>query len=282
MAAQAQVRDDVPVISIAPSRGWASLRPREVWTYRELLYFLVWRDVKVRYKQTVIGILWALLQPLAIMFLFSAIFGRLVKIPSEGVPYPLFIYAALLAWQLFAYALSQSSMSLVQDRDLISKVYFPRVLIPTAGALTGLIEFGIGLAVLAGFMAYYGVVPGATVLAFPAFVLLALAATLGLGLWLSALNVQYRDVQYTMPFLTQFLFFATPIVYPATIVPEPWRALLGVNPMAGVVEGLRWCLFDGSESIGSVVALSACSAFVLLVSGLVYFRRAERTFADVI
>jgi lipopolysaccharide transport system permease protein len=277
-----QARDEIPVVHISPSQGSGSLRLGEVWTYRELLYFLVWRDAKVRYKQTAVGVLWALVQPITIMLLFSIIFGRLVEIPSEGIPYPLFIYAALLAWQLFAYALGQSGMSLVQDRDLVTKVYFPRVLIPTAGALTGLIEFGIGLIVLAAFMAYYGIVPGIAGLAFPVFILLAFVATLGLGLWLSALNVQYRDVQYAMPFLTQFLFFATPIAYPATIVPEPWRVLLGLNPMAGVVEGIRWSLFDTGENVGSVILISACSALVLLASGVVYFRRTEQTFADVI
>jgi lipopolysaccharide transport system permease protein len=275
-------RSETPVVRIAPSRGWARVDLGELWSYRELLYFLVWRDVKVRYKQTAVGVLWALVQPIAMLLLFSAIFGRLVGVPSDGIPYPIFIFSGLLMWQLFSYALAQSSNSLVANRDLVTKVYFPRLLVPVSGSLAGLVEFAIGLGVMAGFMVWYGVVPGIEILAFPFFVVLCLVATLGLGLWLSALNVQYRDVQYTIPFLTQFLFFATPIVYPASIVPEPWRTLIGLNPMAGVVAGVRWSLFGSSDPIGGLVALSVCSAVVLLVSGVFYFRRMERTFADVI
>ena len=271
-----------PPLMIRPSKGWVSLQLREFWEYRELLYFLAWRDVKVRYKQTALGAAWAILQPVFAMVVFSIVFGRLAKIPSDGVPYPIFAYCALLPWQFFAHALTESGNSLVANERLITKVYFPRLVIPLSSLLAGLVDFAIASLVLLGMMVYYGIVPTAAVLTLPFFLLLAVATSLGVGLWLSALNVQYRDVRYTLPFLTQFWLFATPVAYPASLVPEPWRALVGLNPMAGVVEGFRWALLGTAKAPGSVLAVSCAVVVVLLISGLYYFRRMERFFADVV
>jgi lipopolysaccharide transport system permease protein len=269
-------------IVIRPSRGWVPLRLGELWAYRELLYFLAWRDVKVRYKQTVLGAAWAVLQPLLTMVVFSVVFGRLANVPSDGLPYPIFAYCALLPWQLFAHALVESGNSLVGNQNLITKVYFPRLVIPLAAVATGLVDFAIAFVVLVGLMAYYGIVPTPAVLALPGLVLLALLAALGVGLWLSALNVQYRDVRYTIPFLTQLWLFATPVAYPASLVPERWRPLVGLNPMSGVVEGFRWALLGRAEPPGLMLAVSIVVVAGVLVSGLYYFRRMERTFADVV
>src|SRR5882672_7033413 len=235
------------VLIIQPSRGWLKLNLGELWNYRELLYFLVWRDVKVRYKQTALGAAWAILQPFMTMVVFSVFFGRLAKIPSDGVPYPVFAFTALLPWQLFAYALAESSNSLVASQNLITKVYFPRLVIPIAGVLAGLVDFAIAFVVLLGLMAYYGIHPTAAILVLPVFIVFAVAAAMSGGLWLSALNVQFRDVRYTIPFLTQFWMFATPVAYPASLVPEQYRALYGLNPMAGVVEGFRWALLGKAQ-----------------------------------
>jgi lipopolysaccharide transport system permease protein len=270
-----------PVFEIGPARGWLDLDLRELWEYRELLYVLTWRDVKVRYKQTAIGALWVVLQPVLTMLLFSVLFGQFARLPSEGVPYPLFVFAALLPWQLFARALSDSSASLVQNQNLVTKVYFPRVMMPLSAVLAGLIDFVIALAVLLALMLIYGFVPTLAILTLPLFLLMAIAAALGVGLWLAALNVQYRDVAYAMPFLTQFWFFATPIAYSSSLVPEPWRALLGLNPMAGVADGFRWALL-GAAPPGPLLAVSAGVVLALLVSGLIYFRRTEDSFADLI
>ena len=272
----------VPVTIIRPSRGWVSLNLRDLWEYRELLYFLVWRDVKVRYKQTVIGAGWAIIQPFMTMVVFSIFFGNLAKVPSDGIPYPVFAYAALLPWTLFAHALTESSNSLVANQNLITKVYFPRLVIPMSAVLAGLVDFAIAFVVLLGMMFYYRIVPTAAVVTLPLFLLLAVATALAVGLWLSALNVQYRDVRYTIPFLTQFWLFATPIAYSSSLVPEQWRALYGLNPMAGVVEGFRWALLGKAGGTGSLVIVSALVVGVLLVGGLVYFRRMEKTFADVV
>ncbi|MBM4135089.1 MAG: ABC transporter permease [Nitrospira sp.] len=271
-----------PSLIIRPSRGWVSLRLRELWEYRELLYFLAWRDVKVRYKQTALGAAWAILQPFFAMVVFSIVFGRLAKIPSDGVPYPIFAYCALLPWQFFAHALTESGNSLVANERLITKVYFPRLVIPLSSLLAGLVDFAIAFLVLLGMMVYYGIAPTGAVVTLPLFLLLALATALGVGLWLSALNVQYRDVRYTLPFLTQFWLFATPVAYPASLVPEPWQALVGLNPMAGVVEGFRCALLGTAKAPGSLLAVSSVVVVVLLVSGLYYFRRMERSFADVV
>ena len=270
------------VVRLRPPRGWRSLRLGEVWRFRELLWFLAWRDVKVRYKQTVLGVGWAVLQPLFMMILSSVIFGGLGNIKSGDVPYPLFTLCALLPWQLFAYALTQASNSVVAEQNLITKVYFPRVIIPVSSVLSGLVDFAIAFALLLAMMVWYGAFPGWRVLTLPLFVLLALGAALAVGLWLSALNVQYRDFRYTIPFLTQFWFFATPVVYPSSLVPEKWRLLYGLNPMAGVVEGFRWALLEKAAPPGPMLWASAASVAVLLAGGLFYFRRMERSFADVV
>jgi len=270
------------VIIIRPSHGWVSLNLQDLWEYWELLYFLVWRDVKVRYKQTVLGAAWAILQPFLTMVVFSVFFGRLAKVPSDGIPYPVFAYAALLPWQLFAHALTESGNSLVANQQLITKVYFPRLVIPISAVLAGLVDFAVAFVVLLGMMFYYGIVPTAATLTLPLFLLLAIVTALAVGLWLSALNVQYRDVRYTIPFLTQFWLFATPIAYSSSLVPEQWRALYGLNPMAGVVEGFRWALFGKTGGVGPMIIVSALMVGVLLLGGLVYFRRMEKTFADVV
>ena len=272
--------DDVLIIQ--PSHGWLKLNLGELWSYRELLYFLVWRDVKVRYKQTALGAAWAILQPFMTMVVFSVFFGRLAKIPSDGVPYPVFAFTALLPWQLFAYALAESSNSLVASQNLITKVYFPRLVIPIAGVLAGLVDFAIAFVVLLGLMWYFGIVPTAAVALLPLFVLLAIMTALAVGLWLSALKVKYRDVRYTIPFLTQFWMFVTPVAYPSSLVPERWRALFGLNPMAGVVEGFRWALLGKAHSPGPLLIVSIGAVVALLIGGLMYFRRTEATFADIV
>ena len=267
-------------VVIQPSRGWVPLHLRELWTYRELLYFLVWRDIKVRYKQTALGAAWAVIQPFFTMVVFSIFFGALAKLPSDGVPYPIFTYSALVPWTYFATALAMSSNSLVDHARLITKVYFPRLLVPAASVLAGLVDLAIASIVLIGMMLYYGMIPGAAVVFLPLFVLLAAATALGVGLWLSALNVQYRDVRSTIPFLVQFWLFVTPVAYSSSLVPERWRALYGLNPMTGVVEGFRWALLD-KEPPGALLLVSGASVILLLTAGLFYFRRMERRFADI-
>ena len=273
--------EDMPTTLIRPSRGWVALNLRDLWLYRELLYFLTWRDIKVRYKQTVLGAAWAVLQPFFTMVVFSIFFGRLAQVPSDGIPYPIFAYCALVPWSYFAGALDRAGNSLVGSANLITKVYFPRLAIPISAVLAGLLDLAIAFVVLLGMMLYYGIVPTAAVLTLPLFLLLAIATALAVGLWLSALNVQYRDVRYTIPFLTQFWLFATPIAYSSSLVPEQWRALYGLNPMARVVEGFRWALL-GKEPPGPLMAVSVIVVILLLIGGLYYFRRMERTFADVV
>jgi lipopolysaccharide transport system permease protein len=272
----------VPVTVIRPSRGWISLTLRDLWEYRELLYFLTWRDIKVRYKQTVLGAAWAVIQPFFTMVVFSVFFGRLARMPSEGVPYPVFAYSALVPWMYFANALTQASNSLVEHERVITKVYFPRLILPMASVLAGLLDFVIAFTVLVAMMLFCGIVPTGAIWTVPLFVLLAIATALGVGLWLSALNVQYRDVRYTIPFLIQFWLFASPIAYPSNLVPEPWRAIYGLNPMAGVVEGFRWALLGKAQAPGPLLAFSVLMMVGLLVGGLYYFRRMEDTFADVV
>ncbi len=272
----------IPVVHIGPARSWASLNLAELVDYRELLYFLVWRDIKVRYKQTALGFLWALLQPLFMMLVFTLFFGRLGKLPSDGMPYAVFTLCALLPWQLFAHALSESSNSLVANERLISKVYFPRLLVPLAAVVGGLADFGVAFLLLLGVMAFYGLAPGIAIVALPLLVLFAIATAFSVGLWLSALNVQYRDVRYTLIFLTQLWMFATPVAYSSSLVPAAWRPLYGLNPMVGVVEGFRWALLNRSTPPGAELFVSIAAVAALLVSGLYYFRRVERTFADVI
>jgi lipopolysaccharide transport system permease protein len=273
---------DAPVITIAPSRGWVSLKLGELWACRELLYFLVWRDVKVRYKQTVLGAAWAIVQPLLTMVVFSLFFGHLAKVPSDGFPYPLFAYAALVPWTFFANGLNQGSNSLVGSANLVKKVYFPRLVIPVAAVLSGVVDLILAFGVLIAMLTYYGVLPSVNVLFLPFFVLLALLAALAVSLWLAALNVEFRDVRYTLPFLTQLWMFATPIAYPSSLLTEPWRTLYGLNPMVGVVEGFRWALLSTATRPGNVVIASALATVALLVGGAYYFRRMERTFADII
>jgi len=272
----------VPVIRIEPSRGWVSLKLHELWDYRELLYFLTWRDIKVRYKQTALGAAWAIIQPVFTMVVFSLFFGRLAKMPSDGIPYPIFAYAALVPWTFFASSLSQSSNSLVGSANLIKKVYFPRLAIPISTVLSEVIDFFLAFVVLLGMMLYYGITPSANVFYLPLFLLLALVTALGVGLWLSAMNVQYRDVRYVVPFIAQFWMFATPIAYPSSLLPEPWRTVYGINPMAGVVEGFRWALLGTNTAPGLMVGVSSLAASLILVTGAFYFRRMEKTFADVV
>jgi len=267
---------------IRPSRGWVSLKLREVWEYRELLYFLGWRDIMVRYKQTVLGAAWAIIQPFLTMVVFSVFFGRLAKLPSEGIPYPIFAYCALLPWHYFAEAINRSSNSLVGSANLITKVYFPRLVIPLSSVLSPVVDFVIAFVVLVGMMLYYGMWPTAAIVWLPLFLLLALVTALGVGMWLSALNVQYRDVRYVIPFLTQFWLFATPVAYSSSLVPERWRGLYGLNPMASVVEGFRWALLGTGQTPGPMLAVSVAVVLLVMVSGAFYFRHMEKTFADVV
>jgi len=272
----------LPVLRIKPSQGWVSLKLGELWEYRELLYFLIWRDIKVRYKQTTLGATWAIIQPVMTMLVFSLFFGKLGKIPSDGIPYPIFCFAALLPWTFFANGLGQASNSLVGSANLITKVYFPRLIIPIAAVLSGVVDFALAFLVLIGMMLYYGVMPTINLLWLPLFLLLALVASLGVGLWLSALNVKYRDVRYIVPFIAQFWMFATPIAYPSSLLHEPWRTVYGLNPMVGVVEGFRWALLGARGTPGAIIAASSLAALIILVTGAFYFRRMEKTFADVV
>lgn len=272
----------LPTLRISPPSRWTSLEFRELWEYRELLYFLIWRDVKVRYKQTALGAAWAVIQPFFMMVVFSLFFGRLAKVPSDGIPYPVFTFCALLPWQLFANALTESSNSLVGNQNLITKVYFPRLVVPISAVLGGLVDFVIAFVILLGMMLYYGIVPGWAIVTLPGFILLAVLTALGVGLWLSALNVQYRDVRYTIGFLVQLWLFLTPVAYPSSIVPEKWRPLYGLNPMAGVVEGFRWALLGKSQPPGAMLWVSVAVVIVILFGGLYYFRRMEQQFADIV
>lgn len=269
-------------VVIRPGRGWVPLRLRELWEYRELLYFLTWRDIKVRYKQTALGAAWAVIQPFFTMVVFSVFFGRLARLPSEGVPYPIFTYCALVPWTYFATALTQSSNSLVDHARLITKIYFPRILVPAAAILAGLVDLAIAFVVLVGMLLWYGVVPTLAVLLLPLFAFLAALTAFAVGLWLSALNVRYRDVKYTIPFLVQFWLFLTPVAYSSTLVPERWRPLYALNPMTGVVEGFRWALLGRRDAPGPMLAVSTATVVLLLVGGLFYFRRMEQRFADVV
>lgn len=270
-----------PLITIEPQRGWASLEVGDLWRYRELLLLLTWRDIKVRYAQTVLGAVWAVIQPVLTMIIFSVIFGQLAKLPSDGIPYPLFTYVALLPWQLFAFSLTNSSNSLVASEKLISKVYFPRLVIPIASVLPALVDFAISFLVLIGMLIYYQIPLTARILTLPLFLLLAVMSALAVGLWLSALNVEYRDIRYVVPFMTLFWQYATPVAYSASLIPEKWRLLYGLNPMTGVVEGFRWALL-GSGRVDGMVWVSIIIIVAILVSGLAYFKRMEATFADVI
>jgi lipopolysaccharide transport system permease protein len=273
---------DVPVIEITPPSGWLDLNFRELWQFRELLYFFVWRDIKIRYKQTAIGAAWAVLQPLMTMLVFSLFFGHLAKIPSGGLPYPIFYYSALLPWMYFAGALQNATLSVVEQRGVITKVYFPRLILPLSAGVSGLLDFALGFAVFLGMMPLYRVAPGRAIFLFPAFLLLAVATALGAGMWLSALNAIYRDVRYAVPFLIQFWMFASPVAYPSSLVPERWRWLYGLNPMAGVIEGFRWALTGKGQPPSLMLAVSAVAVIIVLMGGMVFFRKMEATIADVV
>lgn len=269
-------------IIIAPSSGWFDLHLRELWEYRELLYFFVWRDLKVRYKQTVIGAAWAVLQPFLTMVVFSLFFGRLAHIPSNGLPYPIFYYSALLPWTYFAGALQNATNTMVEHQRVITKVFFPRLLLPLSGVLSGLADFGVGFVVFVGMMLYYRIVPGRAILLLPLFLLLAVLTALGVGLWLSALNAKYRDVRYILPFLVQFWMFASPVAYPSSLVPMRWRWLYSLNPMCGVIEGLRWALTGHGQPSGSALAASVAGVLAVVAVGVIYFQKMEGTIADVV
>lgn len=272
---------DLPTLVIRPPRKWVPVDLRELWQSRELLYFFVWRDVKIRYKQTGLGVAWAVIQPLFTMLIFSVFFGGLAKIPSDGLPYPLFALSALLPWILFSEGMTRSTTSMVTNASIMTKVYFPRLLMPIAGILSPVVDFLVAVILLVLMMAYYGFVPTINVLFLPAFVLLALATSLGVGLWLSALNVQYRDFQYTVPFLIQIWMFASPVVYSTSLVPAQYQLLYGLNPMAGVIEGFRWALL-GTAPPSGVIGLSVLVVLALLVSGAFYFKKMEQYFADIV
>jgi lipopolysaccharide transport system permease protein len=269
-------------VTIDSSRRLLGLDFRDLWEYRELLFFLVWRDIKVRYKQTVIGIGWAIIQPFFTMVIFGFFFGLLARIPSDGLPYPVFYYAALLPWTYFAHALTGTTNTMVENQRIITKVYFPRLILPLTAVLVGLVDFAVASTILIGMLIFYGIVPTLAILLLPAFLLLAVATALGVGLWLSALNAIYRDVRYVVPFLVQSWMFASPVAYPSTLVPERWRWLYGLNPMAGVIEGFRWALTAQGQPPGSLLLVSAGVVLVILVGGLLYFQRMEETIADVI
>jgi lipopolysaccharide transport system permease protein len=272
-----------PFIRIEPADKSIFVRMRELWEYRELIYFLMWRDIKVRYKQTALGAAWAILQPFFTMVVFSLFFGRLAKVPSDGIPYPIFAYAALVPWTFFAHALTMSSNSLVTSANLVKKVYFPRLALPLSTVFAGAVDFAIAFAVLLLMMLYYGIVPTMNVVWLPFFVLLAAVTSLGVGLWLSAVNVKFRDVRHTLPFITQFWLFATPIAYPSSLLSEPWRTVYGLNPMVGVVEGFRWALLGTQAgSPGFMILVSSLAALAILIGGVIYFERMEKIFADII
>ena len=274
--------DDRPVVLIQPRRGWLSFDLKAVYRYRELLYFLVWRDVLVRYKQAAIGVAWVVLQPLLTMVVFTIIFGQFAKLPSDGLPYPIFSFTALLPWNYFAQAISRSGISLVSNANLISKIYFPRLIVPISGALGPLVDFAISFIILLGMMAWYGIAPTWGVLALPFLTLLAVVTAVAVSLYLSALNVKYRDVGHAIPFLVQFWMYASPVVYSVSIIPPKWRLLYSLNPMVGVIEGFRWALLGKERPDYGVMAVGVVVASVLLLGGLVYFKRTERFFADII
>lgn len=272
----------VPVVRIRPTGGFLKLDLQELWDYRELLYFLVWRDVKVRYKQTVVGAAWAIIQPFMTMVVFTIFFGGLARIPSEGLPYPLFFYSGLLPWAYFAQALGGATNSMVENQRLITRVYFPRVMLPLAAALTGVVDFAIAFSVLCLMLVWYGMMPSLAILLLPFFFLLTVVSALGVGLWLAALNAMYRDIRYTLPFLIQIWMFVSPVAYPSGLVPVEWQWLYGLNPMAGVISGFRWALTGSGEPPGMLLAASAFAMLAICIGGLFYLRRMEETIVDVL
>jgi len=273
---------DCPVVIIEPSKGWMHLNLPELLSYRELIFFLAWRDVKVRYKQTVLGALWAILQPVVTMLIFSLFLGRLAKVPSDGVPYPIFAYTALVPWTLFASGLTQASNSLVSGAHLLRKVYFPRLVMPIAGVMIGLVDFSLAFTVLLAMMLMYGFIPTPAILVVPALLALTVMTSLGAGLWFAAFNVRFRDVRYVIPFVVEIWMLATPIAYPSSLLSQSWRQVYAVNPMVGVVEGFRWALLGTETAPGPMIVVSAIASVLLLVSGVFVFRRMERNLADVV
>jgi len=282
IAAPSRTMDEVPPVLIQPHSGWLSFDLAALYRYRELLYFLTWRDVIVRYKQAAVGVAWAVLQPLLTMVVFTVIFGRFAKMPSDNLPYPIFAFTALLPWNYFAQAIGRSGTSLVSNANLVSKVYFPRLVIPISGAIAPLVDFVISFVILLGMMVWYGIAPTWGVLALPLFTLLAVVTAVAASLYLAALNVKYRDVGHAIPFLVQFWMYASPVVYSVSIIPEKWRLLYSLNPMVGVIEGFRWALLGKEQPDFAVMAMSTVVVAILLVGGLVYFKRTERVFADII
>jgi lipopolysaccharide transport system permease protein len=269
-------------VRIQPSKGWVSLQLRELWEYRELLFFLAWRDVKVRYKQTVLGVSWAIIQPFLSMVIFSIIFGNFAGIPSDGIPYPVFSFAALVPWFFFANGLGKSTESLVSGGGMLKKIYFPRLVMPIAAVFSGLVDFVLAFLILLAMMFYFDTYPTMNIVWLPLLLLLGLSTSLGVGMWLTAMNVQFRDIKYVTPFLTQAWMYSTPIVYPSSIFDEPWRTIYAINPMVGVVEGFRWALLGVETQPGPIILVSAFVSLIILVSGAFYFRRMERNFADVV
>ncbi len=275
--------DNLPETVIRPSKGWSALRLHELWEYRELLYFLSWRDIKVKYKQAALGATWAIIQPFMTMVAFTLFFGNLANMQSDGVPYPIFSYTALIPWTFFAGGLTQAANSLVADANLVRKIYYPRLLSPMSAIVSALPDFFLAFIILIGMMIFYGIYPNPlTLLLLIPLLLLTIITALGIGLWLAALNVEYRDIRYTLPFLVQFWLFITPIAYPSSLIDEPWRTIYGLNPMAGVVEGFRWVLLGSGNPPGLMFLVSTLVAVLVLIGGLFYFRRMERTFGDVI
>ena len=276
-------KSEPTTIYIKPTTGLAALNLRDLWVYRELVFFMIWRQLKVRYKQTALGALWAIIQPLMTMIVFNFIFGNVAKVPTDNIPYPIFSYTALLPWGLFTTALNQASRSLTTNQNMVTKIYFPRLVLPISSVLAGLVDFAIAFVILIGLMIYYGVTPAWNILwTLPLFLLLSIIAALGVSLWLSAINVQYRDVNYALPFLTQFWFFITPVVYSASVISEKWQMVYSLNPMAGVVNGFRWALLGVGNGPDAALWVSVGISVLILVSGLFYFRNMERTFADTI
>ena len=268
------------IIRIEPPRGWFNLRLQELWDYRELLYFFVWRDVKIRYKQTAIGVLWVVLQPLLTMLVFTLFFGKLAKLPSQGLPYPVFYFAAVVPWMYFSSALLNATNVMVENQRVITKVFFPRLILPFSSVLSGLVDFAIGFIVLLIFLFSYGIRPTVAVLLLPLYLLLAVLTVLGVGLWLCALNALYRDVRYLMPFIIQFWLLASPVAYPSSMVPERYRWVYGLNPMAGVIDGFRWALTGHGQAPGSVLIASTAMVCLTVLGGLIFFNRMEVSIAD--
>ena len=282
VTARTAVLVQLPVLRITPPSRWWAIPLGELWAYRELLYFFVWRDIKIRYKQTAIGAAWAVLQPFLTMLVFSLFFGKLAHIPSEGLPYPIFYYSALLPWMYFGSALQNATNTIVENQRLVTKVYFPRLALPLSSVLSGLVDFGVSFLMFIAMMLYYGIRPTAAALWLPLFLLLAILTALGVGLWLAALNAIYRDVRYVLPFLVQFWLFASPVAYPGSLVPIRWRWVYGLNPMAGVIEGFRWSLTGRGDPPGPMIFVSVGVVIAVLLSGVAYFQKMETTVADVV